>query len=365
VAQNQKRIGKAALHHRQIKRWLHRRILGEAFCNLLLAGASLLAGVVSLTMTLLVLVGVTWAISERVSALGLLLFGKRPRFTSNARLAICGILAGLLFCVGIARSSDKRPFRGEKSHSVYSRLTIVASCIIKLLSAAPQFFKLAVQALGCSLRLLRLDKDAGAILVLLLLSRPGRVPYRELRNALPSGKLVPLFAGLRHVDGVVFLTSEPQGISLTAELRSELWQHLSFAHGSETSRFSCPSCGSPLIVENLDELASVECQKCGFLSRLIRGDDGQWRLAGYGQEEASLPVENETRLTQYYTCLELRSGASAEEIRRAYRRLIKANHPDVVAGLGDEARQIAEERARELNEAYDALKEAPGIKGKA
>jgi DnaJ-domain-containing protein 1 len=49
-------------------------------------------------------------------------------------------------------------------------------------------------------------------------------------------------------------------------------------------------------------------------------------------------------------------GASAEEIRAAYQKLIQQYHPDRVAGMGLELRELAEQRTKELNAAYDALK---------
>ena len=52
----------------------------------------------------------------------------------------------------------------------------------------------------------------------------------------------------------------------------------------------------------------------------------------------------------YYEVLGLEKGASAEDIKKAYRKLAKANHPDLHPG--DKA---AEERFKEINEAYEVL----------
>ena len=60
--------------------------------------------------------------------------------------------------------------------------------------------------------------------------------------------------------------------------------------------------------------------------------------------------------TQYYEILGLAPGASAEEIKSAYRKLSMQYHPDKVTHLGEEFRRVAEEKMKELNEAYQHLK---------
>ncbi len=47
--------------------------------------------------------------------------------------------------------------------------------------------------------------------------------------------------------------------------------------------------------------------------------------------------------------------ASMDEIRRAYRQRISEYHPDKVAGLGAELRELAERKAKEINRAYEEV----------
>ncbi|RDZ27159.1 J domain-containing protein [Lysobacter silvisoli] len=57
-----------------------------------------------------------------------------------------------------------------------------------------------------------------------------------------------------------------------------------------------------------------------------------------------------------YAKLGLTAEASDAEVDQAYRRLISQYHPDRMAGAAPELRQQAEDRAREINGAYDRIK---------
>jgi len=57
-----------------------------------------------------------------------------------------------------------------------------------------------------------------------------------------------------------------------------------------------------------------------------------------------------------YRVLGIERGASPGEIRRAYRQQLLHYHPDRVAELGEELRQVAHRRTLEIQRAYDLLK---------
>lgn len=83
------------------------------------------------------------------------------------------------------------------------------------------------------------------------------------------------------------------------------------------------------------------------------------RAATGGPSAAGAPPSQD-RLADAYAALGVTAGASAAEIKRAYRKLISQNHPDKLAarGLPESMRAVAEERSRELNSAYDLIKSA-------
>ncbi len=92
------------------------------------------------------------------------------------------------------------------------------------------------------------------------------------------------------------------------------------------------------------------------LEALLRASTG----AGGGQP-GTPPGTNQ--LEDAYQALGLTPQASDAEVKRAYRKLISENHPDKLAarGLPDTMRAVAEERSREINKAYDLVKESRGM----
>ncbi|WP_299548105.1 TerB family tellurite resistance protein [Seonamhaeicola sp.] len=56
-----------------------------------------------------------------------------------------------------------------------------------------------------------------------------------------------------------------------------------------------------------------------------------------------------------YTVLEIEKGATVDEIKKAYRKMAKKYHPDRVIHLGKEHQNGAEEKFRQVQEAYEHL----------
>ncbi len=56
-----------------------------------------------------------------------------------------------------------------------------------------------------------------------------------------------------------------------------------------------------------------------------------------------------------YDVLGISANASNEEIKKAYKNLCKQYHPDKVQHLGDEFKNFADEKIKEINKAYDSI----------
>ena len=58
-----------------------------------------------------------------------------------------------------------------------------------------------------------------------------------------------------------------------------------------------------------------------------------------------------------YKILGIDRNAPAQEIKRAYRKLAGKYHPDKVEHLGDEFKSLAEKRFKDIQKAYDELRD--------
>jgi len=86
---------------------------------------------------------------------------------------------------------------------------------------------------------------------------------------------------------------------------------------------------------------------------------------GYGSGGGSRAPGNQVgSLAQAFAKLGLESSASDAEIKKAYRKLVSQYHPDklVSRGLPEEMMDIAKTRVREINTAYDQIKQTRGFK---
>ena len=61
-----------------------------------------------------------------------------------------------------------------------------------------------------------------------------------------------------------------------------------------------------------------------------------------------------------YAVLGISPNATDDEVKTAYRRMAMKNHPDKVASLGPEVQKAAEEKFRQIQDAYDTIKRQRG-----
>lgn len=66
-------------------------------------------------------------------------------------------------------------------------------------------------------------------------------------------------------------------------------------------------------------------------------------------------------IDEAYQVLGIAPTASDEEVKAAYRRMVKLNHPDRVASLGEDVRAAANRKMQEINKAKDLIYKQRGL----
>ena len=96
--------------------------------------------------------------------------------------------------------------------------------------------------------------------------------------------------------------------------------------------------------------------------RSTGGQTGSGRSGGGSQHKEGRHKPGERDDAYYYGVLGLTPDASEDEIKKAYRKLMRQYHPDRVATLGADLQAAASKKSMEINEAYHIIERRRGFK---
>lgn len=116
-------------------------------------------------------------------------------------------------------------------------------------------------------------------------------------------------------------------------------------------------------------LVIIVCAALGYwcVSRIIDFlEKRRIRAGGKNKEEEQERSDrghkaNPSDETTWFQVLGIAPTATVDEIKSAYRAKVRQYHPDRVADLGVELRNIADKKMKELNAAYEAGRRAKGM----
>lgn len=70
---------------------------------------------------------------------------------------------------------------------------------------------------------------------------------------------------------------------------------------------------------------------------------------------------NENSVEYFYLILNINSNSSVDDIKKAYKEEIRKYHPDKVEHLGNEFKEIAERKTKDINKAYNYFRKKFGF----
>ncbi|MCR4681314.1 MAG: DnaJ domain-containing protein [Bacteroidales bacterium] len=115
-------------------------------------------------------------------------------------------------------------------------------------------------------------------------------------------------------------------------------------------------------IQNISDLCGIsrsnfEAIKSMFTGSYYQGDYQQtYGDSSFGGYTSQKSLDND------YKILEVSPDATDEEVKKAYRIAAKKHHPDKVSHLGEDVRKAAEIKFAQVNEAYERIKKARGMK---
>jgi DnaJ-domain-containing protein 1 len=306
-----------------VNKWLKKKVAIEtAFCFM----ESLLSfgfGMVVLTITFLFAYAIVWAgFNLGISAVSVLVFGKSLHLSSHPIIIICSLFLVLLFIENFRVNREhlnsfkiKHPISpagvamtglGGAMLTLLANSDATGKMITDLLFSGPRLIVYSILALCRASRWMRMNVDACVEALTVLLNKSSRVSLNELAISLRRYNPIEILFQLQEIGGVLFIGKDPAGITLTEDLRTEL-------------------------------------------KDLFQTD---FKREAKPQFDETAPASDNF---DPYALLGVSSSASLDEIKSAYRKCIKQCHPDKFVGRAEGFCQLAEERAKAINTAYETL----------
>jgi hypothetical protein len=312
-----------------LRRWLKRKLVFQITGCLATCAIAAAAGTAFLAVAFGVACLVAGLGLSGISEVAYLFWKVQFHWTTTSLILVSLLFVCLLFLASLRAS------REEQNDYVFQNRVLPATGLGNTLSAllahpgatgrlfsdliftGPRLTTYAAMTLHQAFRFLRTDLDATSGLLGILARNFHRISLTELSKLLPGEDPMKMLFKLQEMDFVLFLSREPAGVILTAEIREELIR---------------------LLRMNRESAGDSETE------------------AAPGAEDAEPLLTGSVEDLEYYQILGVRPTATMAEIKSAYRSRIKLCHPDKLAGRGAELRQLAEERAKALNGAYEILK---------
>lgn len=123
---------------------------------------------------------------------------------------------------------------------------------------------------------------------------------------------------------------------------------------------TCLKCAKPIKIPSPPSLSNIyKCPHCKgrYQPQIDMNGEYIFYLLEENNQYNYQQNSGEDEVQKALKVLGLNSTVSSSEIKKAYRKLMRDYHPDKVSTLGEALQKLAEEKSKEINSAYDLLKE--------
>lgn len=197
-----------------VKDWLQRKNRESIQVNLLGAAGFFAAGIFLLGITFFIIYVFTGIVAESgTTRMILAAIGLAFIFVGNSIFGAAPVRPG---AQSLPAAKPGSPNQNPDSVQTFIRT------VLAIVFSGPKAISAGLAMLEKIKRLKTMDVDGCTLVLLLLLSRNSRIPYTEIKTRIPKLDTLTVFGQLEDIDGILFLDSDPPGLSLSEALRNEI-----------------------------------------------------------------------------------------------------------------------------------------------
>lgn len=374
----------------QLQQWLHDRIVSERRNQLGFAIVGGLSGTAVTGLTAGLGTGALYLAIHQVMEIGRAFWDWQGSFEATG-LNLTGIAVAFLALqlAGMRRATEDYVFYlpqvdWRSSQNVGVVIAAIWAILLDVVYSGPRLIRFSFERLNLRREFAGIDREICVGVLYTIHCQESRVSFIELEDAVPGFDEMEHLRQLLLIKGVMNLRSDPPGLSINSELKKEFGSPPQGRHtrgkagqsrttnddpqqqrpdsthrqpkSDKPPAFRCVGCRRKFRLRNLQGGVDFDCPLCGESYRTIADSHGRVRVERQSDDyDPTVDIEFGADIHEAYLTLGLAPGATKDEVRTAYRRLMKEFHPDKSTNLSPPERQHFEEQSKRINQAYGEI----------
>lgn len=377
----------------QIQTWLSQRIERDRRTQFGLACLGAASGLAITGLTAALGTGTLYLAIHQVVEIGRAFWSWKTTFEATP-LNIGCIAASFLALqlAGLRRVDDDFVFYlpqvdWRASENIGVVIGIIWAVLLDLVYSGPRLIRFAQERLQLRRELGDLDQQICGDVLEVIHRRDRRISFTDLESKVPGFSEAHHMGQMMLIKGILHLPSDPPGLSINSELMKEFGgaprkqrvnveaapesetektpatdgdpEPAAFRQSAKPPAFRCVGCRRKFRLRNLQGGIDFACPLCGEAYRTVADSKGRVRVEKQADEfDPSLDIDFSNGNVQAFLTLGLPPDASRDDVKKAYRRLMKEFHPDKAANMSPADRRHFEERSKDINRAYGEILDA-------